>query len=594
MTTILRAKPIPQTLSASAKPGAVSFLTLPGEVRNQVYELLVPTNEEIEITSRASHPPAAYVVYTFRSTSLLFRKAKCVPLISSCRQIYHELLSLLLSSNTWFLLGGSDPEATNLAAWMGILGSSTTMLRKVVINLAVKPCNQAYEIRYMDAVEMFNIVKLGGLVKALWADCDAKFRIELDVSDDMNHYNYRSLYYRWPRARVIHAVLSNVLQALREDSLHLKRYESQIRDIFVSLDSLEGYVEFSYISPDCHSLRNTSGRWFSIADNGTALSFLPTKKPGLMALPESLKERIFVSITFTSPDDQDPGNLECPTYPPVCYDLDLGTVEGATPILTALNSALRSRYRTKFWLRNRHLIKMRSGFLHTDFNRFNKLRKFLCIASTSSRPWDMGRRFDASQALEHPYVEFLLEFRLQDATSLGNLRINMLDFLRVTSYCTGFSPSITFRVTNEDGSTQSQASISLDRLREFATVALTEFDLTFPWNRLKPCPNIWVNGYGCIVQVERDGKSINPWEFIRDGWFQDEYKTLYQNDWWELCKKYTASIRTRPGLWDKDYKPSSCTFYDGTLACYLGYLQHFCTVGNAEHWAGFYFAFPEP
>jgi len=593
MTTVLHAKPIPQTLSASAKPGAVSFLSLPGEVRNQVYELLVPTNEEIEITCLASHTPAS-VVYSLRSTSLLFRKAECVPLLSSCRQIYHESLSLLLSSNTWVLLRGGNSEATNLVAWMGILGSTATMLRKVVINLAVKPCNQTYEIWYGDAVEMSNIVKLGGLVKALWADCDAKFRIELAVPDDMNHYKYVSLYSRWHRARVIHVVFSNVLQALREDSLHLKRYKSQIRDILVSLDSLEGYVEFSYISPDHRSLRNTCGRWFSIADNGKTLSFLPTKKLGLMALAKSLKERIFVSITFTSPDDHHPGNLKCPAYPPVCYNLDLGTVEGATPILTALNSALRSRYRTEFWHRNRHLIKMRSGFLRTDFNRFNKLRKFLCIASTSYRPWDMGERFHGSNNLAHPYVELLLEFRLQDATNLDNLRINMLDFLRVTSYCTSSSPKITFKITNEDGSTQSQASIRLDRLREFATVALTEFDLAFPWNRLKPCPNIWVNGYGRIVQVERDGKSFNPWEFIRDWWFQHDYKTIYQNDWWELCKKYTTSIRTRPGLWDEDYKPSSCTFYDGTLACYLGYLQHFCAVGNAEHWASFYFAFPEP
>ena len=587
MTTVLRAKPIPRTLSASANPGALSFLSLPGEVRNRVYELLVPTNEEIEITRRARDTPTS-VVSSLRSNFLLSRKAKCVSLFSSCRQIYHESISLLLSSNTWVLSVGDNwyaTEATNLVAWMEILGSSATMLRKVIINLIVIPDNRSHEIVYGDTVEIFQFVRLGNLAKALWADRDAKFKIELAMYDRTNDYEYLPLKSRWRHGKISHAVVSNVLQALGEDSLHLKRYGRQIHDILVSLDSSEGYVHFNYVSPDCSRIGNACGRWFSIADNGTTLSFLPTKRPALMALPKRAKEQIFDSITFMPPAHRHSRNPDCTNnpYPQVCHDLALGTVEGATPILAALNSALRSQYRRQFWHSNYHLIKMRSRVLRTDFNRSNKLRKFLCIASTSYRPWNMGDRFCDVEDLLHLSVELLLEFHLQDATTLNNLRINMLDFLRVTSYCNQISPRITFRITNEDGSTQSQASIRLNRLREFAIVALIEFDLTFPGNKLKPCPNIWINGYGRIIQVERDGKSLNPWVSSRGSWFESELTWLYQFEREKLREKHRTTIKTGSGPRYEEYRASIRTFYNGTPACYLGYLHHTCFLGDVEH-----------
>ncbi len=113
-------------------------------------------------------------------------------------------------------------------------------------------------------------------------------------------------------------------------------------------------------------------------------------------------------------------------------------------------------------------------------------------------------------------MEFLLEFNVPTATKLDDLRINMLDFLRVTSYlnnresgllypksCLEICENTTaFQIMNEEGDITSKASVSLEHLRAYALIALTEFKRTFPRSNSKACPNIWVNGYGRIVRVE--------------------------------------------------------------------------------------------
>ncbi|KAI2481353.1 hypothetical protein Ptr902_07148 [Pyrenophora tritici-repentis] len=599
MATIRSPKSGRKTMSTPTNPAAPHFLTLPAEVRNLIYEHLFRTYEKIEIHPRDEEATSGFSGPTplTQPPIFFFSKADCISLFVSCRQVYHESTSLLLHSNTWIIprvypawYQRPRSQMTDLADWIEKLGSSATMLRKVVINWQWTYPRFDDPWSGYDTKEMSDFVQMGALVKALWANKNAKFEIEFVIPEDTKYGS---------SAALNTMAISNILCTLRQDSHDLEKYGSQIHNICVARDGSEGFVQFNHDYKNPLAIENSYTSAFSIFDNGRTLALIPATKPELMTLPEHLRERILYPIGLTSPAYQ-PNSEGCgdDIYPQVCFDLDLKTTEGASPILTLLNSSLRSQYHRAFWFHNQHSIKMRSEISPTDFDHFEKLRRFLCIAPITSRPWAMGGRFSSSGTSTDNPLEFLLQFQLQDATTLGDLRVNMLDFLRVTSACGHYPSSITFRIANGDGTTQSQASMELDRFREFATIALTEFDRVFPGNLYKPCPNIWVNGYGRIVQVELDGNSFNPWEFMRDWWFLDR-PNHGPNERMKLCQLYGTStgdddIDFSDWWWYEAYRPSEDTCYDGTLSCYLGYLQHVCLHDHPAYWADSYFALPEP
>ena len=177
-------------------------------------------------------------------------------------------------------------------------------------------------------------------------------------------------------------------------------------------------------------------------------------------------------------------------------------------------------------------------------------------------------------------LEFLLQSNVSPAPKLDDLRINILDFLRVTSYLDSRDRKLTFQI----GDTNDKASVSLVHLRTCTLVALTDFQQTYKRTRpdTKRCPNIWVNGYGRILCVKGpDGKSINPSETIQ--------RTMSREDGGgdaiiinrDFRKKYGGNAE------DGDSATPPGRSFDDTLGSYLGYLQS-VVVGDedAAYWAG--------
>ena len=598
MATLPRTEPIPETPAIPAVSGAKTLFSLPGEIRNKIYSYLLPAHGEIEIHQLVRDQRFA----SADTRPIHTRHAHALKLLLTCRQVYHEATSLFLSSNTWVISRASYDksgyrvtQADDLATWLIMLGSSSAMLHKVIVNLAENTPNGSSELKWrlkidssQETTDMAEAVKLGNLLKSLWATPNAirKMKIVCPKGAGKN-YKYRnnndfnpmfSKTHPENRGNKAHPVfdtsaITNALIALRRDDLGLKNCGRQVHDVLIRRDGLEGYIlfDYNYYKPSHNRPRverTYVERKFSITNGGTTLSLQPADTPGLMNLPQHLKIRLFESLCLAK------GFLD-PWRSTVTIDLDQKTTVGATPVLESVSQHLRSECYYRFWLANIISVKMRSTDVKTDFDHFDKLRVFCCTASTPREPWRMSNRRKGIRDLE-----FLLQFNVLPAPKLDDLRINVLDFLRVTSYLDSRDRKITFQI----GDTNDKASVSLAHLRTCALIALTDFQQTYKRTRpdTKRCPNIWVNGYGRIVQVEAPGgKSINPSETIQ--------RNVSRGDGGEDVIVINREFRKKYGgnTGDGDSATPPGRSFDGTLGCYLGYLQS-VVVGDedAAYWAG--------
>jgi hypothetical protein len=187
---------IPQTISSSTDPNAPAFFKLPAEIRNTIYEFIVTTHDELEIC-----PVSRHGLFAFVDSSVRAQQADMLCLLTTCRQAYYEVNTLLLTSNTWVISRPSHDslpyEVTQgdvLANWLTMLGPSVTTLRKVLVNLGQTGHNRAPESPWWDrdgghqdqeSVDV-EAVKLGRLLKALWANPDVMSEIEF-VNPNNDH-----------------------------------------------------------------------------------------------------------------------------------------------------------------------------------------------------------------------------------------------------------------------------------------------------------------------------------------------------------------------------------------------------------------------
>ncbi|KAF2826372.1 hypothetical protein CC86DRAFT_28531 [Ophiobolus disseminans] len=129
-------------MSVPADPTAPSFLTISPEIRNVIYDVLFYKPKGIRIAPSSAYTPDNI----FEDKVLLGYLSKCLPILSTCRQIYHEAASTFLSNNTWIIsrYTGRDPvgkvddgtvkQCNGAARWLYGLGTSAIMVKKIVID----------------------------------------------------------------------------------------------------------------------------------------------------------------------------------------------------------------------------------------------------------------------------------------------------------------------------------------------------------------------------------------------------------------------------------------------------------------------------
>jgi hypothetical protein len=119
------------TLMTRRSESARSFLELPAEMRNQIYELLFSRDEPIRL--RASR----------LDTALRYSMVHAVPgisILSSCRQVHAEATAILYSQNAFQIWPYASPKeeyepATLTAEWLHNIGTCGTSLERLDINM---------------------------------------------------------------------------------------------------------------------------------------------------------------------------------------------------------------------------------------------------------------------------------------------------------------------------------------------------------------------------------------------------------------------------------------------------------------------------
>ncbi|KAF1829359.1 hypothetical protein BDW02DRAFT_574065 [Decorospora gaudefroyi] len=283
-------KPIAKGLSVPANTRTISLLDRPGEIRNAVNDILFKFNDSIELTLRLDTTGHPFFVDKHIQKQILLG----VPLLSTCRQIYHEATTILMSGNTWvvskhatisydpILYGGLVRTAAIAGNWMYSLGSHIDMLSTVRIQLdpELDQCLSSFE--WHSGVNLR--IQFGPLVKVLWAKPYCRLDIAfvdgtccaLQDHHPGNDHTQRQTAFKLQ-------ALNTLIATFRQNPLNTKRYSSQIQDIIVRRDCRGGYINSRY--PACtidrfqkEHFRNFHTDHFQIANEGATMAFQSTNR----------------------------------------------------------------------------------------------------------------------------------------------------------------------------------------------------------------------------------------------------------------------------------------------------------------------------
>lgn len=118
----------PSTPSIIAPPGRCTLPGLPSELRNRIWELVLPLDSTITVCGSLTRP---------RTLPPRGRKS-LPPLLRVNNQIRRETLGMLFGSNTFVLQVGVLPHRYDRSrGWIQAVGSNLTMVRTIYVDTAV-------------------------------------------------------------------------------------------------------------------------------------------------------------------------------------------------------------------------------------------------------------------------------------------------------------------------------------------------------------------------------------------------------------------------------------------------------------------------
>ncbi|KAI4644646.1 uncharacterized protein J4E79_011083 [Alternaria viburni] len=155
---------------------------------------------------------------------------------------------------------------------------------------------------------------------------------------------------------------------------------------------------------------------------------------------------------------------------------------------------------------------------------------------------------------------------LETATTPENLRINITDFLRITSTIGNKKGNLTTSATRGQDVAPSNTSTSFEELR---------------W----PCPNIWLNGLGKVVEIESADTTMNPHAYIQKYTPWSTYRRT-------IFREYGVPLKGHTYWHDMDGYTPPAEAFDGSARFYIGWLQR-CGFGvSPTYWSDAYFQIP--
>jgi len=403
---------IAQVYSQTSNPAATSLLTIPAEIRNQIYEYVLVDDRPIVIVDNADDS-------VIKTSSFSGSPA----IIQTCRQIYHEAIGVLYGQNVFrfdyrILHLQHGKILTPIDAyrkWTRDIGSSLSNLRTVTIRMDMPDIPDDYDD--LDFWDHFyrcslNNIKITPLLDVFWGGVACDLSVRFESIRNRNHA-FSSSY----PSRFNVKLLTKVIYELGTmDKLRLMKARRLISDVEVAPHGKQGFIEF----------RSSNGtavvrRGFQFSKDTQRYALKPSH-PKLLDLPSKILKRIARSVYSDHV---------------VTYDFNTGISHGLGFSMLDINSHLRKMMLMDFHhfhQQRRFVIILGSATLSSSEAMFEKLERR--TADYYAPPY-MGRLqrctpISASQVYKiAPTI--VLRFLTDKPLSQAKVRINARDLLRATS-----------------------------------------------------------------------------------------------------------------------------------------------------------------
>ncbi|KAI4957949.1 hypothetical protein J4E86_005089 [Alternaria arbusti] len=309
---------IAQVYSQTSNPAATSLLTIPAEIRNQIYEYVLVDDRPIVIVDNADDS-------VIKTSSFSGSPA----IIQTCRQIYHEAIGVLYGQNVFrfdyrILHLQHGKILTPIDAyrkWTRDIGSSLSNLRTVTIRMDMPDIPDDYDD--LDFWDHFyrcslNNIKITPLLDVFWGGVACDLSVRFESIRNRNHA-FSSSY----PSRFNVKLLTKVIYELGTmDKLRLMKARRLISDVEVAPHGKQGFIEF----------RSSNGtavvrRGFQFSKDTQRYALKPSH-PKLLDLPSKILKRIARSVY----SDHE-----------VTYDFNTGISHGLGFSMLDINSHLPSQ-----------------------------------------------------------------------------------------------------------------------------------------------------------------------------------------------------------------------------------------------------------
>jgi hypothetical protein len=526
-------------VSQPADGDSPSFLTtLPAELRNQVYRWLFVREEPIVYDNCHSHDAREpsfdsdeycgenFIDYedplSQDELDILQKPShdmrSCVPLLRSCRQIYFEAVGLLYSANSFIISVNPyqhNPQMTQIstaAIFLTSLRSQLDLLKDLVIDVtplcpSVGDCAGEFDlITDRDFVEEIDVLPL---VRILWSQPKVTRIITLASTGRILDRRFRPFVHRGvPGYKIKPHLLEGIIRALGCDTalgiMDCGRFERLLSSVWIDRDLAWGWVVHPIPSQESEVVRT-----FDIIPSSQIGSVTLSWRhqvfdSKLHMLPHSIKDWV-ESYAIESGED-------------ILFDLDRQTSHGLDFGILHLNRRFRRSMQNGAANGSEITVSFATSEVRTDFSNYASLRRWLEHPVSQVYP----TIFSYEASLKIPPT-IALDFDTADGIGLADLRINIVSFIRLT-YTLLAQSKIVVRMKTNAGVTTDEYATSLETLRKRCFVFGSEMMKNFPAQAYRPCPALWIDGYGTVLGAgeypndssQHTGLTLNPHAQLSD------------------------------------------------------------------------------
>jgi hypothetical protein len=477
-------------ISKPVDPDAPSFLTLPSEIRNAVYEALFKKEEDILLAYKQLDGER-------HSQSTIISG---VGLLASCQQVYAEAVAILYASNTFSVMADKscDPVLQSTLQWFTQIGRHACLVRYVQV-----------DTRSMTGLPIeFDVLPL---LRLLWLHQDTG--LEITFVDAINHSsskNWNKSVEPWMdttdrRIKFNVRAVNTVLRRLQTDfDLNIRRYNAipqLLSAILLTSDGDRGFVEFySTLSYAEESLDHAEEFTIDYAKDSSLPNFIfrideerlrrdkTWTRHGLHKLWDS--PRVAETIL----------DMLVPTEEVVVYDLTKRTISPAISGILSVDRSIRARASRRFYENVPHgkaIIKEPKTSFCNEIAALNQwVRLYL--------DWECSNCLWCRQKI------ITLRFELQEPTTLDDIRFEAVRLVKTTLPCyTETTVHIELVYPTPQGKHEERFSTKLSHMRDNVLVFLDDISCHRSSYEDIPCPDIWMNGQGvaCEAQFPSDNDS---------------------------------------------------------------------------------------